>query len=146
MKRILTITVILPYDRVLTYRNGVDSEWQVTVEKDVTVNNALDVFNASMWDIFGVDTKTYRDNFANIRRLAPINRLPEIFITPFIVELKSSLAFESGVNDFFTAKGFNEVLNDVMSNTVYKAVDKPSKHTLNTVHLLKELHTKGVFK
>lgn len=145
-RRIICITVILPDKRVLSHRTGVDSEWEVTLEKSVECSDSLTVFNKTMWETFGVNTENYSDNFAEILRMAPINRLPEVFITPFLVSLKSSIAFESGINEFFQAIRAKDLLNDIMSNTVYPSNNKPKKHSQNAVHVLTQLHTRGVFK
>jgi hypothetical protein len=126
------------------YKDGVN-KWTVTVEKDIQDSNALSELQSEMWNRFGLNTTKYSESFVDIKRLSPINLLPEKFITPFLVKFKSAIAFESKITDKFSAILWNDLVRDIMKNSIYIEDGKCPKHSQTSIVIMKELHTRGVF-
>jgi hypothetical protein len=144
---VMNIVIQLPDDRVLVYKDceNTNSKHTITIEKEIIGYDLLSELQTEMWNRFGINTLKYSDSFVDIKRHSPINLLPEVFITLFLVRFKSSIAFEAKTTDKFSAILWEDLVRDIMRNSMYTAdIDNP-KHSKISVHVMKELHTRGVF-
>lgn len=150
--------VVLPDERVLLRRrlcfDKTVSKWAATIEKV----------------IFKTDTPTYEISQAVLNSLklnltlfsnkiihcipkATIEPLGSIavpdynrVIFPFVIRIKGMVTLQSETNYEFAAKSFSELSDDIMVNTIYRHSLAEEQHTINTVHVMKEVHLRDVLK
>lgn len=145
--------VVLPDKRILLRKRYYDdrstSKWAATIEgaifeTDVPSKEVV----RTVSDGLKLDLKLFYNNQdpeATIQQLGRI-RLPEYnrVIYPFVVKVKKVVTLKSDPRYQFVAKPFEELTEEIMSQTVYCPNLSEKKHTVNTVHVLKEVHLKDV--
>ena len=146
------VTVILPDERILMRKLCTsisnNSKWSATLERGLSeeenpreaiiraIDNDLDLRIAT--DLNGIARATIR-SFGSIT-IKEFNR--KIF--PFIVEIKQITALKSNVQYKFSAINFATLADDIINNTIYIPTPYTAKHTLNTIHVIKEMHLRRV--
>jgi len=144
MEGILNITLKLPDGRIMMSRQAPEKKWSISVEKKLKAKeSALAKFNEVMWDMFGIDTENYSDNFATMEVLSPVvDRNMKIF--PFIVDIKAAFVFSAATDMSFKSVYGADIVSDVMTKTIYRDQRNDAMHTDNAIVVASSLDKKGV--
>jgi len=150
--------VILPDERVLLRRqlhsDKTVSKWAATIEKVIfkTDTPAYEISQAVL-NCLKLNLTLFSNKIIHCIPKATIEPLNSItvpdynrVIFPFIVRIGGMVTLQSETNYDFVAKSFSEVSDDIMANTIYHHSFVEEKHTINTVHVMKEVHLKDVLK
>jgi hypothetical protein len=138
--------VILPGKRVLLIKSLHPQihQWSASIEKEFfETDNPEFTITQAVTEILNINLSLNPQTpKATIKPLGYID-LPEHnrIIFPFTVEIKNAITLKLKTWHQFMAEPFNVLLDNIASNTIY--CDK-SFHTINTVHVIKEAHLKGV--
>lgn len=143
MEAILNITLRLPDGRVLMSRTAPEKKWSISIEKKLgPKESALEKFNETMWQLFGIDSVVYSDDFVEMEVMAPIvHKHTKIF--PFLVNVKSSFIFQVPPDISFKPMYSVDIVNDIMTKTVYCDHRMESMHTENSVLVAGAIDKKG---
>lgn len=150
----VNIIVQLADKRVLLYQgafgSGRESDYRtslsITTEREIkSTESALEVANEVLKNTFSINTHSYSDSFAEMKQLLPIRTQPDKLIIPFLIKLKSGIAFQIKPTDYFTAIKWSNILKDVMRSSVYQKVGNHPKHTPVAIEIARELTSRGVF-
>ncbi len=150
----VNVVVQLADKRVLLYQGRSSIYYYETDRRPLSITieelligkeNALEVANEIIQNIFGINPHSYTDAFATMTRLAQIQHRPNKTIIPFLIKLKTGLAFQAKPTDYFTATKWSTVLKEVMAGSVYQTGGNPPKHTPVAIGLARELTARGVF-
>ena len=154
LSKFVLIIIKLSDGRILTERrflgdSGLTSQWSATVESflslsDQPIPTAID----TLWSAFSLDFRGYQKEIpqAKLTQLTPhyvVNM--ERIIHPFLIEMKTSLAFRAAKTRIYTAVRPNDLINDLLSTSVY-ALQGMTKYTSNTIFTMADLHRKKVFE
>ena len=143
------VTVQLADSRVLVYHKLYGGSSQRTVTREVFLCNnesPLSEANKILWHIFGINVDTYGDAFAEIKQLSPFEIAPNRRIYPYIVRMKSALAFQALPEDQYVAMDWYAIVDDMIVNS--GGARKPgsfTKHTPTAILTIKKLHASKVF-
>ena len=147
--RYLNVAVQLADKRILLSRKHIGgdrfTQWAITIERFLgETQEALSELNKVAWEVFGIDAQTYSDSFLEFRRIHPIYHT-NVFMIPFIMKFKSSLAFQVKKEMQFAAIPLDKLLVDIMENSAFPKNGGPSKHTCNAIYMAKEIQLRGLF-
>lgn len=139
----VNIVVQLPNRRVLLSRNNLGGNsaaaWAITVERFIANDKSpLAVVNDISWNVFGVNPFNYSESFMNFKRERSVKYM-NITLIPFVMKLKTALVFRVDSHMEFTTMRLDDLLEDVMANSIYPKADISLKHTLNAIQMAKEL-------
>lgn len=144
----VNVSVQLADKRVLLFKreHGGSPQWSITIEQFLShKDDQLVEANKILWKKFGIDTNSYRDSFAKITRLKPIEILPNRVIFPFTVKMKSALAFQCETYERYVAKDWYDILDDLMKLSIHHKKGHWPVHTPTAVFTAKELHIRRAF-
>lgn len=153
VKRTLSITLHLCDGRIILTKlrkrmlscGGPYDKWAVSVEYPLFYSvSPLDMFNTLMWDIFGIDTLSYSDNFVEMQRLSAIEDKCCGKIYPFIVKMKSAFALQGDTDDEFKALFWKNIVDDILTKTMYKPTGTEKVHSDIAVVITKEMQRRGL--
>lgn len=151
--RYVTVTFVLPDNRILLQRQRMSessaSQWRATVEYVLSADDApRAVLNRRIMEDYGLNL-AYGPSPTNryIMTLLPVINLGHgaRVITPFLVKILSMWRFKALHIFEFHAKPFEELLDDIYQNSVYRPgmVAGTEKHSLNTIQVISKIDQKG---
>lgn len=148
--------VILPDERILLkrryYSNDNKSKWAATIEKVIFETDVPGhEISKAVSNSLKLNLTLFSNKIAHCIPNATIEPLNSItvpdynrIIFPFIVRIKKIVTLQSETKYQFTAKHFSDLSDDIMCNTIYCHNLAEEQHTINTVHVMKEVHLKDV--
>ncbi len=141
----VNMAVQLPDKRILLHRDIIPL-WSISIERFINKERApLDCVNDILWNLFGINPTNYSDNFIEVKRFPPTKNLEDNNIVLYVAKIKSSIVFQAKPTDKFSAISWNDLLKDIMRNSIYVEYNRAQKHTQNAIIVAKELHIKEVF-
>lgn len=150
--------VVLPDERVLLRKrlcfDNTISKWAATIEKVIfRTDEPIYEINKVVLNTLKLNLTLHGNKVIHCIPKATIEPLGRIavpdhnrIIFPFIVRIRGMVTLQSETNYQFVAKPFSELSDDIMCNTIYRHSLSEEQHTINTVHVLKEVHLKDVLK
>ena len=147
--RFINITIQLGDGRVLISRKAcneyVYTLWSLTSEYILSADeDPLSKVNRVMWDIYGIDTSNYVDNFVSMRMLKTLTLPDKSAVTPFVVQLKAAFAFQTEKTTQFEAMPWSIALLEIEKLSVRMGIGALQKHTTRCIHVASVLDTKKV--
>ncbi len=138
------VTVVLPDKRILLRRscysdNQKVSKWSATIEKFLP--RACDqnsIITKMLVNNLGLPSTKYIIRPVNRTIIPNYNRV----IFSHVVEIEQTLTLTSSINYQFSAKPFSTLLDDITKSIIIGNYN--AKYTINTTHIIKEAHLKGI--
>lgn len=144
----MTLTVQLADKRVLLYRkyHGGSPMWAVTHETFLCNHEPpLVEANRAILNQFGIDPVTYRDDFAEMKQLSPMDIVPNRRIFPFIIKMKKVLSFTTEAASEYLALDWYDIVDRVIKDAARPETGQFPKHTPTSLLLVRGLHNDKVF-
>jgi hypothetical protein len=140
--KLVSVTVLTPDRRVLTYRKNKLSPWSTTFERRIgAMDNVLVEINRLFWNIFGINTNCYSDNYIELKQLTPMLFGTEGTIHPFIAEFNSAIVFSILANEECRALPMDTLIDEAIVSSI--GVNSPNKYTTSAVRIISLLKSKG---
>ena len=145
----VTATVQLADKRVLVHKNlfpGSTKQSTVTMEKLITdADEVTPAITSFLWESFGISTIQHPGVFAEVTKLEPFNYASYRCVMPFVVRLKSALAFKASRHDMYNAYNWQHIVNDVFENSLAWRVGEFPKHSPTSIRLVQVFNQRGIF-
>lgn len=141
--RVLNITVITPDNRVMLHRGCDSSLWGVTFEKHLLGSQmALPVANKIFWEVFGVDTGTYADEYVELIQW-PQMVFGTTSFHPFLARFNTGMAFSIQSSEKCKAVKIEELTDDLLRQAFSEPGTK-KEYTGNAIRAVNLLKSRGV--
>lgn len=149
--RYMNLTVVLPDGRILLQRNMgaqalASTQWSGSVERFLATSMDPGIEAARvLYSQFKVRPSLQDSGSVVIDRLAPIESLSGRYIVPFVVRIKTHLNFQALTTEQFQAGRFDDILDDILANSIYPKQGQFPRHTPTFIHVARALHERREF-
>jgi len=149
--RYMNLTLVLPDGRMLLQRNmtvgkHASTQWSGTVER--FLGTAMDPgveANRCLYNEFKVRPSLDDNGSVTMGRLQPIQSLTGKYIIPFVARVKTHLNFQALTTEQFQAGRFDDILDDILSSSIYPKEGQFPRHTPTFIHVARALHERRIF-
>jgi len=144
--RYLNLTLVLPDGRILLQRDmgkhaRSSTQWSGSVERFLGTSMDPGVeANRVLYNQFKVRPSIHDTGPVTMTRLPPVQSLTGKYIIPFIARVKTHLNFQALTTEQFQAGRFDDVLDDILSNSIYPKQGQFPRHTPTFIHVARALH------
>jgi len=146
----LNLILVLPGNRILLKRNisSVSKTWQWSATEESYLTESMDAAmeaNRLLRNNYNIippiDTT---EDFVIIKHVPPIKSLAGKFIIPLIAKINIHMNFQVDKTIQFRAVRFDDLLDDIMANSIYQKTGDFPLHTPVLVHTLQTCHNRRI--
>lgn len=146
----LNLIMVVPERRILLRRSlggaRPNVQWSCTVERFLERSEEVMVEAWKLlYEVFRIKPSIEDDRDVSVTRLHPVVSISGRFVVPVLVWPRIHLNFPAHPKDEFYAESFEDLLDDIMVNSMYPPTGHFAKHTANCIHVARALHERKVF-
>jgi len=148
----LNLILVLPDNRILLKRNigAISKTWQWSATEESYLVESMDAAveaNRLLRNNYNIIPPVDpTDNSVRIKHVQPIKSLVGKFIIPLIAKINVHMNFQVDMTDQFLAVRFDDLLDDIMANSIYQKAGDFPLHTPVSVHTLKTCYNRRILK
>lgn len=150
--RYLNLILVLPDNRLLLKRDKgtLSRTWQWSVTEEQYLGTAQDgavEANKILLNNYKLSPSLNLVNGSvDLERIAPVQSLTGKFVLPFVAKVNHHISFQAKMAEQFRAVRFDDLLDEIMANSIYpKAGDFPL-HTPVAIHTARACHERRIFE